>query len=123
MGAAASARLLAIGATWRLTGASAAGRALVTAAAGDRETERTLAGMLLVQAGDRSVPVVTEAILTGPAAVELVQVLASIGTRGARDALGRVSRADPARVAPEVAAAAAEALRTLDRIQEPGDER
>jgi radical SAM superfamily enzyme with C-terminal helix-hairpin-helix motif len=124
MGAAASARLLAIGATWRLTGVNAAGRALVTAVAADRETERTLAGMLLVQAGDRSVPVVTDAILAGPAAAELVNVLASIGSRMARDALARVSRAAPSSVAQDIATAAAEALRTLDRIRprEPGPE-
>ncbi len=125
MSATASARLLAIGATWRLTGVNAAGRALVTAVAGDRETERTLAGMLLVQAGDRSVPVVTDAILTGPAADELVNVLASIGSRNAREALARVSRASPSIVAQSVAMAAAEALRTLDRSSPPerGDER
>jgi radical SAM superfamily enzyme with C-terminal helix-hairpin-helix motif len=91
VGAAASARLLAIGATWRLTGVHAAGQALVTAVADDRETERTLAGMLLVQAGERSVPVVTDAILAGRAAAELVNVLASIGSREARASLARVS--------------------------------
>jgi hypothetical protein len=120
VGAAASARLLVIGTSWRLTGVTAAGQALVRAAAGDAETERTLAGMLLVQAGDRSVPVLTEAILSGVAPADLVDVLASIGSERARGALTRVSSAAPSAVAPEVAAAAAEALRTLDLIRERG---
>ena len=66
--------------------------------------------MLLVQAGDRSVPLVAEA-LAGPGSTGLVDVLASIGSDAARDALARV--ADEA--GPAVAAAADEALRDLDR--------
>lgn len=116
MGAAASARLLAVGATWRLTGLPSAGNALVTAATTGDETERTLAGMLLVQAGDRSVPVLTGAILAGRAPVDLVDVLASIGTAEARAALLGVSQAAPPAVAPGTAAAAAAALTTLDEI-------
>jgi len=113
----ASAWLLAVGAVWLLTGAAAAGRALTRAIA-DGEDERTLAGMLLVRAGDRSVPVVTEAILSGRGSTALIDVLASIGSQAARDALVRVSRAAaPAAVDPGVAVAAAEALRTLDQVQ------
>jgi hypothetical protein len=48
--------------------------------------------MLLVRAGDRSVPVVTEAILSGRGSTALIDVLASIGSEAARDALVRVSR-------------------------------
>ena len=117
MGAAASAKLLAVGAAWRLTGVSAAGHALVTAVQTGGETERTLAGMLLVQAGDRSVPVVTNAILAGPAPADLVDVLASIGTDDAREALHRVSQTPPPAVTPTTRDAAAEALRTLDEIR------
>jgi hypothetical protein len=117
VGAAASAKLLAIGAAWRLTGASAAGNALVTAVATGGETERTLAGMMLVKAGDRSVPVVTDAILTGPAPADLVDVLVSIGTDDARAALLRVSQTPPPAVPAPTRDAAAEALRTLDEIR------
>jgi hypothetical protein len=117
VGAAASAKLIAIGAAWRLTGASAAGTALVTAVTTGDETERTLAGMLLVRAGDRSVPVVTDAILTGPAPADLVDVLVSIGTDDARAALLRVSQSPPPAVPATTSDAAAEALRTLDEIR------
>ncbi len=111
MGAAASARLLAVGAAWRLTGAIAAGRALTRAADADPEDERALAGMLLVRAGDRSVPVVAEALRGGTGSTGLVDVLASIGSDAARAALARV--ADEA--GPAVATAADVALRDLDR--------
>jgi hypothetical protein len=115
--ATASAWLLAVGAIWLLTGAAAAGRALTRAVTDGGEDERTLAGMLLVRAGDRSVPVVTEAILSGRGSTALIDVLASIGSQTARDALVRVSRAATPAVDPVVAAAAAEALRTLDQVQ------
>lgn len=106
-----------VGATWRLTGIPAAGDALVTAVTSGAESDRMLAGMLLVRAGDRSVPVVAEAILTGRSAADLVDVLASISTDDARAALVRVSQAPPSVVAPETTGAAAEALRTLDQIR------
>lgn len=120
MGAAASAKLLAVGAAWRLTGVSAAGDALVAAVTTGGETERTLAGMLLVKAGDRSVPVVTDAIMTGPEPADLVDVLVSIGTDDARAALLRVSQAPPPAVRPATRNAAAEALRTLDEMRRHG---
>ena len=113
----ASARILVVGVIWLLTGAAAAGRALTRAITDGGENERTLAGMLLVRAGDRSVPVVTEAILSGRGSPALIEVLASIGSEAARDALVRVSRAAAPAVDPVVAAAAAEALRTLDQVQ------
>ena len=122
MGIAASARLLAFGATWRLTGIAAAGHALLNAVTAGGETERTLAGMLLVKAGDRSVPVVTEAVLAGRAPADLVDVLASINTADARAALVRVAQAPMPEVAPAARDAAARALRTLDQIhRQDGD--
>jgi hypothetical protein len=121
VGAAASIGLLAVGAAWRLTGAAAAGHALVTAATTGGGTERVLAKMLLVKAGNRSVPIVAEALETDRAAADLVEVLASIGTAQARAALIRLSGASPAAAAPEHRDAAAEALRTLDQIRRDGD--
>lgn len=115
MSAAGSARVLAVGTTWRLTGLPAAGKALVTAAAAAAETERALAGMLLVRAGDRSIPLVTEAIRTGQPPGALVDVLASIDTDEAAAALRRLSQATD--VPPAARDAAADALRTLDRIR------
>ena len=123
MNAVTSARILATGATWRLTGIAAAGDALLTAATTGDENERTLAGMLLVKAGNRSVPMVADAVLTGRGAAELVDVLASIDTADARAALVTVAQAPPSAVAPQAQGAATEALRTLDRIrrQDEGD--
>jgi hypothetical protein len=117
VGAAASARLLAVGATWRLTGLRASGDALVSAVRTGGESERMLAGMLLVQAGDRSVPVIAEAILAGSGSADLVDVLASIGSDDAREALVRVSQAPPPTVSQDVEDAAAEALRRFDEIR------
>jgi hypothetical protein len=117
MGAARSARILAVGATWRLTGIAAAGDALVTAVTTGSESDRALAGMLLVKAGNRSVPVVTDAVLTGKGVDDLVDVLASINTAAARAALERVAQAPPSTVAAHTKDAAAAALRTLDQIR------
>ena len=111
MSAAGAARLLAAGAAWRFFGAAPAGRALVGALAADDETERTVAGMALARAGDRSAPLLTEALLAGSAPDLLVDVLASIGTDAARSALRRVAQG-----VPGAAESAARALRTLDEI-------
>jgi hypothetical protein len=112
MGAAASAKLLAAGAAWRAFGVPSAGRSLVRALVGGTENEETLAGMLLVKAGDRSVPLITKVISTDAALPPLVDVLASIGTEPARAALERATHAPAA----DVAAAAEKALRTLGEI-------
>jgi hypothetical protein len=78
--------------------------------------------MLLVQAGNRSVPVVAGTLLSERAAAGLVDVLASIGTEKARQSLVRLSNASAA-VTPQCRAAAAEALRTLDEIRRRDDNR
>jgi|GEM_PF-1607496 len=113
MGLAASATVLAAGAAWRLVGLGAAGRALVANVSTGGETERTLAGMLLVRAGDRSVPVVVDAINAGATTPDLVDVLASIGTESARIALEGVARLPGA----DIGAAARQALQTLDEMR------
>ena len=116
MGTATSAALLAVGATWRLTGVPAAGRALVTAATTGDKNGQVLAKMMLVKAGNRSVPIVTGTLLADPAATDLVEVLAGIGTDEARDALHKLSHA------AEHREAATEALRTLDEIRRQTDD-
>ncbi|MGI8815805.1 MAG: hypothetical protein ACR2G2_11185 [Pseudonocardia sp.] len=123
MGTAESAKLLAVGATWRLTGIGAAGRALLAAVTSGGETERTLAAILLVKASDRSVPVVARAVLAGRATSELIDVLASINTAQARAALATVAEAAPPVVAPDTRAAAAAALRTLDEVRRQSGDR
>lgn len=109
--AASAARWLAAGATWRLTGLNSAGRALVSAVSGPDPDGRALAGILLTRAGDRSVPLLQDALDSDADPTDLVNVLASIGSTSARAAL--VSAANSTR--PEVATAAAAALRSLDQ--------
>jgi hypothetical protein len=122
VGTTTSVGLLAVGATWRLTGAAAAGRALVTAATTGSGNDQILAKMLLVKAGNRSVPIVTRTLLAEPSATGLVEVLASIGTEEARKALLELSHASPAAVTPHHRDAAAQALHTLDEIRPRDDD-
>lgn len=122
MGTAASVGLLAVGAAWRLTGAAAAGHALVTAATTGNEPDQALAKMLLVKAGNRSIPIVTGTLLADPSATGLVEVLASIGTEKARQALVKLSHASSTAVTPHHRDAAAQALRTLDEIRRRDDD-
>lgn len=106
-----SARLLATGSAWRLTGARGAGRSLIAVAADDEadEADRMIASMLLTRGGDRAVILVEEAVATGQASLGLVDVLASIDTERAVQVLNRLAT-DPA-VPNEVAVAARTALR------------
>src|SRR5690349_4327671 len=103
-----AARLLAVGATWRLTGATPAGRALVGGLVHGDEAERAVAGIALTKAGDRSVPLLAAALTETANPRPVVDVLASIATPAARSALRRAAEAG--------SPAAAQALRTLDDI-------
>jgi hypothetical protein len=105
--------VLASGLAWRWAGLPASGRALVRAATGPDMASRELAGMLLTRAGDRSVPLLATALSEGPDRTTAATILASIGSRAAREVLARASTsADPA-----VAGAARPALDVLDRIR------
>jgi hypothetical protein len=111
MSTAGAARLLAVGATWRLTGAAPAGRALVGGLVEGDEAERAVAGIALTKAGDRSVPLLATALTATADPRPVVDVLASIGTPAARSALRSAAEADSPAADP-----AAQALRTLDDI-------
>jgi hypothetical protein len=113
MGFTSSARVLATGAAWRVAGAAWAGRSLIDTFVHGDDDERTLAGMALVQAGDRSVPLVLDAIASGSDPVELVDVISSIGTSAARKALEQLTKSD----APTTSETAASALDTFDEIR------
>ena len=114
MSTAGTARLLAAGAAWRFTGAAPAGRALVGGLVEGDENERTVAGISLTRAGDRSVPLLAEALAAGAAPDLVVDVLASIGTDAARTVLHQEAQSDSAAAEP-----AARALRTLDETDRP----
>ncbi|MCP4307663.1 MAG: hypothetical protein GY788_22875 [bacterium] len=113
MGFVSSARVLATGAAWRMTGMTWAGRSLIDDFVHGDDNERTLAGMSLVQAGDRSVPLVASAIGSGSDPAELVDVIGSIGTDGAREVLAQLSESDD----PATTAAAESALQDFDEIR------
>lgn len=113
MGFTSSARVLATGAAWRVAGAAWAGRSLIDTFVHGADDDRLLAGMALVQAGDRSVTLVADAIAAGSDPVELVDVISSIGTEIARKALEQLTESGD----PATTKAAARALRTLEEIR------
>lgn len=109
--------LLAQHAAWRLTGLPSAGRAVVRALSSDDPTTRTSAGMLLVRAGQRALPLLREALAARQALPMVLPILADIGDQDSRPAIDALTR-DPD---PAVARAAREALRLLDaRRRAPG---
>lgn len=93
MGVAASARLLGAAVAWRRLAVPSAGRALARALTAG-EQERTIAGMGLVQAGERSVRVLeVEMQRLGPSPL-MVRVLADIGGPDAAGLLRRIAAGD-----------------------------
>lgn len=113
MGFVSSARVIATGSVWRVAGVEWAGRSLIDTFVHGDDDERTLAGVSLVQAGDRSVPLVLDAIASGSDPVELVDVISSIGTDDAREALAELTESTD----PATTAAAGTALRDFDEIR------
>lgn len=112
MGAASSAKALATGWAWRLTGRAATGRWLLGAVNHGGEDEQAIAAMFLVQAGERSVPLIREGLAADAPSPTLVDILGSIGTDTARAELHRVASGGER----ELAEAARQALLTLDEI-------
>jgi HEAT repeat protein len=108
--AASAARLFALGALWRAAGVESAGRALVKALGEGDENLRTIAGMMLVKAGPRSVPLLQDALARRQGLPMALSVLADLGDPSCEMAL-RSFASDPD---PKVAAAAREALRVLE---------
>ncbi|GAA4406768.1 hypothetical protein GCM10023168_22070 [Fodinibacter luteus] len=112
MGAASSAKVLATGSAWRLTGRAAAGRRLVDAVNQGGENEQTIAAFFLVKAGDQAVPLIHEGLTAYGPSSALVEILGSIGTDTARLELQRLASSG----SPDLAQAAQHALRILDEI-------
>ena len=104
-----AARILACRTLWSSTGLRPAGRALVKALGSEDETVRTLAGMSLVQTGERSEPLLEEALHRRESLPLVLQILADIGDPDIAPELERFTD-DPD---PETARAARSALRTL----------
>jgi hypothetical protein len=91
---------------WRATGSARAGAVLSNALASSDETNRTVAGMLLVRAAARSLPLLRANLQRGVAVPLTLRVLGDIGGPDATAAIEPSTRsADPA-----IARAAADAL-------------
>lgn len=96
-------------AVWRATGSARAGAVLADALASSDETNRTAAGVLLVRASTRSLPLLRENLKRGVAVALSLRLLGDIGAGEAvRDIEPFVNSSDPA-----IARAAADALKAL----------
>jgi hypothetical protein len=103
MGMARSMKLLGAGVVWRRADVASAGRALVRGLSGG-EQERTLAGMALVQAGARSVPLLEDEVAAGSPTKMIVRILADIGGDDARRVLRQIAAGtdEPAQLAKDL---------------------
>ena len=106
-----SAAVLAAYAAWRMTGWYRGGRTLIEALASADETNRTVAGILLVRAGERSVPLLRDALGRGQSVPMALRLLGDIGARELEGQIGEYARSED----PAIARAAREALRALQR--------
>ncbi|HEV7922000.1 MAG TPA: HEAT repeat domain-containing protein [Thermoanaerobaculia bacterium] len=91
-------------------GSGAAGRALIRNLRSRDENVRTLAGMFLVQAGRRSIPLLREALARGEDVPTILTMLADIGDPSTEPEI-RARLNDPD---PEIARAASDALQVLE---------
>ena len=105
-----AAGIFVVNAIWRVTGLRAAGRVLLRALGSGDETVRTLAGMFLVKAGSRSIPILEEAIKRRDNLPVVFTILGDIGDRRFITELHLFSEDRD----PEVAQAARHALRMLN---------
>jgi len=102
-------RLYAFNLLWAVSGRHSAGRALIKALSSTDEDERTVAGMLLVQGGKRSEPLVAEAIRRREELPIVLLIAGDIGASGLEPDLRRLTMDRD----PLVARAAQDALETL----------
>ena len=99
---------------WRVTGARTAGRILVRALGSKNEALRTIAGMLLVRGGEKSEPLLQEALDKRENLPVALTIIGSIGDRKFEPEVRRLSQ-DPD---PDVAKAATDALRIIEAHQQ-----
>ena len=110
---AAAARLFGCQVLWRGLHLKTAGRALVNSLGADDEDLRVIAGMFLVRAGSRSVPLLREALLQRRHLPLVLQIIADIDAREFEPELRRFAD-DPD---PHISQAASHALRQLSNAQ------
>ncbi len=107
-----SLKVIGAGLAFRSVGSEGAGYTLLDAFSGDDEQEKMLAGISLVNAGERSVDLIEKARGTGRLTPEAVRLLADIGGARSRALLTEISAGEGS-----LAAAATESLQVLDQIE------
>ena len=95
---------------WNVMGFDVAGRALIHALDSDDENVRTIAGMFLVQTGQRAEPLLEEALHKGQYLPMVINVLGSIGDPRIVSELRPFTKDRD----PKIAQAAQDAIRTID---------
>ena len=113
MGVGGSLGVISAGTVWRAFGLESAGRALVRATDSDDEQMRTLGGMMLVQAGEKSVDLVGKASDEGQLNPILVEILSDIGGPQSKALLIEIVRSGGS-----MAEEADQSLETLRRIED-----
>lgn len=112
-GTSSSIKVFAAGVSWRLFGSERAGETLLDAMAGEEEQNRMLAGISLVKAGQRSLDLIEEKIVSGEATAPVIRLLPDIAGERARGLLEQVAAGE----AGGKADAAVESIELLDRIK------
>jgi len=107
-----SVRVIGAGIGWRALGSGGAGETLLEAVSGDDEQERTLAGISIVKAGERSIDLIAKARDSHRLTPTVVRLLADIGGPRSRSLLTEIA-AEPG----PLAEAAVESLDLLNRIE------
>ena len=97
-------------AVWTVAGLDMAGRALIHALDSEDEDIRSIAGMFLVQTGQRSEPLLKEALHKGRHLPMVISVLGSIGDPRIVSALRPFTEDSD----PEIARAAQDAIQAID---------
>lgn len=115
MGVGSSLKVIGAGVAWRTVGAKSAGDNLLRAFASADEQDRTLAGMSIVKAGERSIDLLERARSDGRLTPSLVRLLADIGGPKSRALLGQIAAGSG-----PLATAAVESLDLLDQIDSLG---
>lgn len=110
-----SLKVIGAGVAWRTVGNESAGNELLEAFKSDDEQNRTLAGISLVKAGERSIDLIEQARSTGNLTPELVRLLADIGGARSQELLS-----DIADEKGPVAEAAVQSLELLEQIEQLG---
>ncbi len=111
MGVGSSLKVIGAGVAWRTVGIESAGEGLLEAFMSDDEQDRTLAGISIVKAGERSIGLIEKAGSTGRLTPGLVRLLADIGGPRSKALLSEIAANEGS-----VGTAAMESLELLEQI-------